>query len=147
MHIFFVSSTDANSMLSAVTGLEKLMLEFLTTHRLRIYDLHTMRWDEIDFDKSEITVWDIDRLPVSRTIEASDYIMESLAELKSLSLNEHYVFSDDSGEQYSLEMMVRLVNHAMSVGGVVFQNVGMNDFWSMCEDGQNSKIVGPITVN
>lgn len=126
MRIFSVTANDALCLVSSVQGMEKLMLELLTSG-LRIYDLHALSWSDINFNSGEISVWDIKSIPTARIINASDYMIECLAELKSLSRHAHFVFCDVHGERYSLDSLKGLINRAMSIGGVIYTDIGHQD--------------------
>ncbi|MGP1715771.1 MAG: hypothetical protein ACTS9Y_01205 [Methylophilus sp.] len=127
MRVFSVTASDAQCLVSSVSGMEKLMLELLTKG-LRLYDLHALSWNDINFATGEISVWDITAIPIARVIQSSDYLFESLAEMKSLARHDYFVFCDAYGERYNLEMLKRLINRAMSIGGVVYNDIGYQDF-------------------
>lgn len=122
-----VSKADVYSLLSAAQGVEKSMLELLTLNGLSIYDLYLMTWMDVDVEKMEITVWKVGKVPEARVIKVGTRTINRLGEIRAECRNQYFVFCERDGERYSPERIKWLLGHCMSVGGVVFREVGTED--------------------
>lgn len=131
MRAICVSLTDAQSIISAASGLERSMLDILTSAGLSIYDLYHLTWHEVNFNSGEISVWDIGQVPVERIMTVSSTVMERLKLIKKSNRNAHYVFCDAFGERYTPEAIKGLLERCMSIGGVVYKDAGYNDVWKI----------------